>query len=172
MGEDIRRCLGARSDWVSSLCSIVGCQDDQVNAPQDAIMAVRDIIVKHTGHQNDQRMRPPFCETIIGAELLESWRRAANDPETEVGEWLITGSPAGIVNIPTSCGLFPPADDVPEIDAGDLECDAHAFVNYTGVDSSQVAEDTVRAYINKGYVKAFDTYEELKNFVVSPYSIR
>lgn len=165
MGRDIRRCLGARSDWVSSLCTIVGCQDDTVKAPQDAITAVRDIIVRHTAHQNDQRVRPPFCDTIIDAELLESWRRAANDPETQVGEWLITGSPAGVVNIPASCGIFPPADDVPEIDAEDLDCDAGTFVNYSGVDSSQVAEDTVRAYIDKGYVKAFDSYEELSDFV-------
>ena len=62
-------------------------------------------------------------KTVMDAELLDLWRAAAKDPDTEPPKWLARGAPAGILEPVQDRGIFPlydPALDIAEVEAGDL----------------------------------------------------
>ena len=81
--------------WVATMCGKIGSEDSRP-APAEAVEAIRAIIVKHTGHTDETRQSPDsYCTTDVDAKLLQSWRRAANDPDHAVPRWLETGAPAG-----------------------------------------------------------------------------
>ena len=83
--------------WVATMCGKIGSDDSQP-APAEAVQAIREIIVKHTGHTDGTRRgSDQYCTTDVDAKLLQSWRRAANDPDHAVPQWLETGAPAGTV---------------------------------------------------------------------------
>ena len=51
------------------------------------------------------------CSTELRADLLGAWRKAAQDPDDLVEEWLRTGAPCGIEKQIESRGIFPVVDD-------------------------------------------------------------
>ena len=46
-------------------------------------------------------------ETVIDTDLLDLWRTASKDPDTEPPMWLKHGAPAGIVEPIVDRGVFP-----------------------------------------------------------------
>ena len=102
---------------------------------------------------------PQACEGLVADEpdpdiptpvfytLLEAWRRAAQDPEAHVYDWLRQGAPAGIsMDIPT-CGIFPPARDTSEehLDFSELQpCGSpDEFTNYAGIEDDPDAAEAI-----------------------------
>lgn len=70
--------------WVEQMCGRIW-KDASQPAPAEAIAAFRQIIAKHTGHTDAQTSNSDqFCTTDVDAQLLESWRRAAKDPDDAV----------------------------------------------------------------------------------------
>jgi hypothetical protein len=150
------------------MCQLVGSQDASAQAPPAAVAEVRRIISEHVGYRGGKRTSPPHCHTRIHAELLEAWRSSAQDPDYAVCEWLVNGSPAGITQSPEACGIFPSTEDSAECSIEELFTEYDSFCNYSGVEANDVAEQTVTKYLDKGYLMAFDTVEELANFVGHP----
>ena len=153
------------SSWIRSFVNLVGSQSPDASAPLDAVAAVRKVIAEKVGYVGNQRTPVPYCTTRINAELLESWRKKANDPDTAVCEWLLSGAPAGITMEPEACGIFPATDDSAEFDPEELMMDYRAFNNIAGVEEGETAERTVKAYLGKDYLKSFNTVQELQEFV-------
>jgi hypothetical protein len=93
--EEHRQSGTLNKSWVEQMCSMVGA-DTAPTAPPDAVRCVRDILVRSTGHTaKTNQAGDPFCTTDVDADLLESWRKAASDPDDAVCEWLRTGAHAG-----------------------------------------------------------------------------
>lgn len=85
--------------WATQMCNLIG-KDSTRRAPPDAVKCVRDIIVECTGHVDcPERGNAMHCTTDVDATLLESWRKAASDPDDAVCQWLLTGAPAGTAAI-------------------------------------------------------------------------
>jgi hypothetical protein len=87
---------GTRGEsWVEQMCNLVG-REGSASAPVQAVECVRSIIAEHVGPApSDHGTRVPDCTTAIDAYLLEAWRKAAQDPDDAVCQWLIGGAPAG-----------------------------------------------------------------------------
>ena len=49
----------------------------------------------------------PRVDTELDAQLLENWRHAAGDVDTDVPDWLSAGAASGINDLPASKGIFP-----------------------------------------------------------------
>ena len=52
--------------------------------------------------------------TNVDAHLMEGWRAAAKDPETEMFPWLVQGGLMGILHVPVNVGVFPEWTGTPE----------------------------------------------------------
>ena len=79
--------------------------------PSDAnLEKFRSILCQHFG---GVQRTPPSVEfpTDVFHQLLEAWRCDAGDPETEVAKWFIRGAPAGLAEVPVSCGIFPTTEE-------------------------------------------------------------
>ena len=49
----------------------------------------------------------------------------------------------------------------------DFHCDEHKFQNYAGVEEQETTDAELTAHLAKGHIMAFDTYQELCDFVGS-----
>ena len=76
-----------------------------VRPPAEAISEIRRQIVEHVADTTPPKVTAK--PTNVDAHLLEGWRAAAKDPETEVFEWLTVGGPMGILHTPRNVGVFP-----------------------------------------------------------------
>ena len=93
--ESIEKDGKEQDSWVESVCRKIG-KDSDLLAPPDAVKCIRDIIVSHTKHDDTlPRGNDEHCTTDVDANLLESWRRAAQDPDDAVCQWLLAGAPEG-----------------------------------------------------------------------------
>ena len=118
LGDSLMQLLEDNASWVSQTCSCIG--SESAKPPPEAVVAVREIIAAACGSQINKPVFNSTCTTNIRASLLESWRKAAGDPDTEVYTWLTEGSPAGIRNSARPCGIFPVASCDVELDAESL----------------------------------------------------
>ena len=92
--------------WVAQMCSKIGSADAEP-APPEAVKCFRKIIVQMTAHDDSkEREHAPGCTTDVDARLLESWRKAAFDPDDAVCQWLLNGAPAGITHGSSATKLF------------------------------------------------------------------
>lgn len=151
------------NSWINPACAKVAT-DSAEPIPAAVVEAIRGIIAFYCPVP-DAPLTIPHCHTSINATLLEAWRAAARDPDTEVYKWLTEGAPAGIELKPKDCGIFPTLDDSPELSAEDIATDFGTFANYSGVEGDAAAEDEISARIEQGYIKAFDTIAELTEFL-------
>ena len=137
-------------------------------APVEAITAVRHIIERHCQYDSksaSQSSADEHCTTSINANLLEAWRKSANDPDHAVCAWLLTGAPAGITKQPEACGILPSTEDEPECGVDGIATDFDNFPNYAGVDSDDIASNEVVRHEGLGHVKVFDSLDELRLFL-------
>jgi len=103
--------------------------------------------------------------TELRPGIFEAWRRASGDPETEVENWLRTGAPCGLTEFPKNTGVFAAADAQEETtDPSDI-LDENPILHATKVDEDEDALKELMGYVNKGYVKVFDSVKEACEFV-------
>ena len=103
--------------------------------------------------------------TDVDAHLLEEWRAAAKDPETEMFDWLTVGGPMGILHIPKNVGVFPECEGAPECSPDAIICNAATFKNYPGVENQAVTGEEMEKHIDKEHLVAFDSFQQLTGFV-------
>ena len=124
--------------------------------------AVRERIRKTL---NDIMTPNPFVpgteETPVDVELLEHWRDAAKDPDSEPVRWLKEGALAGITQPVIDKGIFPlydPELDTAECSPEDLRTEA-GFVNYSGVEQDEDVNCELTRSLDAGYALSFPSVE-------------
>ena len=104
----------------------------------------------------------PGSESVpVNVELLDWWRTAAKDPDTEPVEWLKHGAPAGILIPVVDKGVFPtydPTIDIVEVDPEDLHTEPN-FSNYAGVDGDPDINKEVARILENKYAVTYDSVE-------------
>jgi len=103
--------------------------------------------------------------TDVDAHLLEGWRAAAKDPETEMFNWLTVGGPMGILHTPKNVGIFPEVEGTPECSPDATSCNMATFWNYPGVEDQAITGEEMDKHIEKGHLVAFDKREQLTGYV-------
>ena len=88
------------------------------------------------------------------------------DPGTRLARWTFEGAPAGVeCDTKDLDGVCPVVEEDEQRDTAELVTDFRSFENYDGVEDDPEAEKAVTQYHSKGYLKKFDTVEELQEFV-------
>ena len=108
-------------------------------------------------------------DTVIDTDLLDLWRTASKDPDTEPPVWLKHGAPAGIVEPILDRGIFPlydPTIDVAEVEPGDLATQAD-FANYDGVEDDPDVKQEVVRLIKAKHVRRFRTLRDVRKYLGS-----
>ena len=87
------------------------------------------------------------------------------DPDNISAGWMISGAPMGITEQLKDPGIFPEAVVEPYMGHEELQCDLQNFRNYKGVEESEVTETEIQGHLDKGHLKTFIDFNELRNFV-------
>ena len=105
-------------------------------------------------------------QTSIRAHLLEYWANLVGDPAARTARWLYEGAPAGLqhkVDLQGICAEV--EDESPEVDDLALVTDLTSFENYEGVETNEDDSAAMQGYVDKGYLKQFDTYDEVVSYL-------
>ena len=141
--------------------------------PVDDIVGLRRDIHKliranHTQIAPDLSPIPDCRKPGIQGELLHSWSEWARDPASHAAHWILTGAPAGIsVDFELDGVLERVVGETP-LTLDQLESNPDSFANYKGVEDDPDALAIVEGYISNGWLREFDTLEELTVFVDGP----
>ena len=106
--------------------------------------------------------------TCIRGHLLKFWAEVVEDPGSKVAQWLVEGAPAGMTVGTDDLDLVCPRVDDEDTDCFDpsvLSTDFDEFENYFGVETDSDASKAIAQYFEKGYLKCFDTLDQLRGFV-------
>ena len=109
-----------------------------------------------------QRRRGTITSPLPSTTSLRSW---ISDPDDQPERWLRFGAPAGLASFPLARGVFPAVDHAPAIDPCDLCVDEDVFTNYAGIDQDEVAQVEVFDLHRRGLLEAFDSIEEVQNYL-------
>ena len=105
-------------------------------------------------------------QTSIRAHLLEYWADLVGDPAARTAKWLYEGAPAGLQRKVELQGICAEVDDEsPEVDDLALVTDLASFENYDGVETNEDAAAAIHGYVDKGYLKQFDSYDEVVSYL-------
>ena len=85
--------------------------------------------------------------TNVDAVLLEAWRKAPGDPESQVYLWLTDGAPTGITSKLVEPGIFPACAKPADLEPEDVHCDERTFSNYSGVEENQITDAELTAHL-------------------------
>ena len=141
---------------------------DSVNAgpkSQD-VDAFRIRLGKHLGTED---WGPTFgeCTSSICHGLLSAWANLAHDPGKVAADWVRHGAPAGILCQPLLPGVFPLAQPSDEdvLEPEDLEGDVEIYRNYAGMDEDENVWSQVHEFVEKGFLKAFDSLQDCEVYL-------
>ena len=153
-----------QNSWIARTCSAIGSDDAAAEPPADAVSAVKAMLIEMTGMAAQDSAAPR--RTKVDAPLLEAWRIASGDPDDHAGKWMLVGAPSGIEVPVIDPGIFPPCYKPAELEPQDVFTKNHGgFRNYQGVEEQQITDDELAAHLEKDHIAAFDTLEELEQFV-------
>ena len=104
LGDKLKKALDDHPSWIDQTCNAIGSNDDDRKAkglaplrpPPEAINKIRSLIFEDVKDHIPAKVTAK--RTDVDAHLLEGWRAAAKDPETEMFNWLTVGGPMGILH--------------------------------------------------------------------------
>ena len=107
------------------------------------------------------------CTSSIRHGLLSAWASLAHDPGKVAADWVRHGAAAGILSQPLLAGVFPLAqlNDKDVLEPEDLEGDVEIFRNYAGMDEDENVWSHVHEFVEKGFLKAFDSLPECDEYL-------
>ena len=130
------------------------------------VEAFRVRLGKHLGTED---WAPTFgdCISSIRHGLLSAWANLAHDPGKVAADWVRHGAPAGILSQPLLAGVFPLAqlNDEDVLEPEDLEGDVEIFRNYAGMDEDENVWSQVHEFVEKGFLKAFESLSESEEYL-------
>ena len=156
--------------WVNTTCDAIGSDDPDSGPPPSAVAAVGPLLEEWIGMVRSEDERQNQCRTRrtnVDAHLLEAWRAASPDPDSQIYLWLTDGSPTGITSPLIDPGIFPEVSRPADMQPQDLHCDEQQFQNYPAVEEQAITDTELTSHLDKGHIVAFDTYAELWKFVNS-----
>ena len=97
LGAILKNALYDHPEWIDQTCNAIGSNDDERKAagqaplrpPPEAVNEIRRLISEHVSDHIPAKVTAK--RTGVDAHLLEGWRAAAKDPETEMFNWLTVG---------------------------------------------------------------------------------
>ena len=113
LGEILKQALDGHPSWIDQTCEAIGTNDEDriaagmepIRPPAEAVSEIRRLLAEQVADTTPPRVTAK--RTNVDAHLLEGWRAAAKDPETEMFGWLTIGGPMGILHIPKNVGHLP-----------------------------------------------------------------
>ena len=109
----------------------------------------------------NQSVETEHCRTELKYSFMKLWSQALSDPASGAVDWLQEGAPAGLTQHPKLEGVWPEVlEEEGPIPLENLGTDFDTFENYEGVDSNPAAVSAIQGYIDKGYLKVFDTLDD------------
>ena len=95
--EKLKTTLDQHPEWTDRTCSAIGTNDDErataglepLRPPPEAISEIRRLITEYVADSIPPKVTAK--RTDVDAHLLEGWRSAAKDPESEIFEWSTVG---------------------------------------------------------------------------------
>ena len=153
------------TSWVNATCDAIGSEEPGAAPPPSAVAAVKALLIELTAMTMTDAQKAMPSLTDVDAYLLEAWRVAAADPDHQIFPWLRDGAPTGITQDLIDPGIFPACSRPAEVQPENLECNSRQFKNYPGVEENQITDAELASHLEKGHLKAFDTYEELRLYV-------
>ena len=171
LGAKMKKALDEQPAWVEQTCSAIGSNDEErkskgmppLRPPPEAMNTIRNLIIDEVKDNIPPKVTAK--RTDVDAHLLEGWRSAAKDPETEMFEWLTVGGPMGIMHTPKNVGIFPVVEGTPECSHDAICCNMATFRNYPGVEDQAITGEEMGKHIEKGHLVAFDKKEQLTGYV-------
>ena len=165
----------AQDNVEDAIISNIGRPMDEVTIPQDWLEDRRAEVIKLLIRNRSDDM-PTSCDagsidtelyqTSIRGHLLENWARVVEDPGIDLVKWTYEGAPAGIECQTSELdGVCPRVDEAESQTSIDLATDYDTFENFQGVEDDSEAAGAIQQYLSKGYLKKFDSLEELQRFV-------
>ncbi len=165
----------AQDNVEDAIISNIGRPMEEVSIPQDWLEDLRVEVAKllirnrtddmQTSCDTDS-INTELYQTSIRGHLLEYWARAVEDPGIDLAKWTYEGAPAGIECQTSELdGVCPSVDESEAQNSIDLATDYDTFENYQGVEEDSEAANAIQQYLSKGYLKKFDSLEELRHFV-------
>jgi len=151
-------------DVISAVHDAVGKSDNQDAIPEKFITEVREILANTVQTTDIEEVNGTEYQTCARAGLLSAWRRTAGDPDDQPELWLANGAPpAGIRMTPADRGISPVVQD--EFDDPELLGTGEDHYVSSNVGPENIAEIKFQEFKQKGYVKEFDSYDELVMFL-------
>ena len=144
----------------------IGSDSEDAGPKFQDVEAFRVRLGKHLGIED---WGPTFgdCTSSIRHGLLSAWANLAHDPGKVAADWVRYGAPAGILSQPLLAGVFPLAqlNDEDVLEPEDLEGDVEIFRNYAGMDEDENVWSQVHEFVEKGFLKAFDSLPECEEYL-------
>ena len=127
--------------------------------------AFRVRLGKHLGTE-DWGPTSGDCTSSI-RHWLSAWANLAHDPGKVAADWVRLGAPAGILSQPLLAGVFLLAqlNDEDVLEPEDLEGYVEIFRNYAGMDEDENVWSQVHEFVEKGFLKAFDSLPECEDYL-------
>ena len=106
------------------------------------------------------------CKTDLRYGIIKAIAQHCLDPDRSIVEWLVEGTPAGI-EVPLQETPLLPLSKVDDEDetAVELAMDYDGFKNYISVEGDLAADSVIQEFISTKYVRAFDCYEDVKEYL-------
>ena len=106
----------------------------------------------------------------MDVDLLDLWRTASKDFDSEAVRWLRHGAPAGILEPIKDMGIFPtydPSIDVAEMSPDELQT-AEFFANYAGTDTDPDVTLELDRVNSAGYSVRYPSIQAAEAVVGAP----
>ncbi len=151
-------------DMVSRALEAVGSSAEDASPPASYVALARQRLARAVGCREDDAATLGLAGTQVRAGLLGAWRMAAGDPDDQPERWLREGGPAGVRLVPEHRGVYPPVDDEAPDDPEELATllDEQAPAS---PEDEEFAQAMFRDYEAKGFVRGFDSADDLEAFL-------
>ncbi len=151
-------------DMIRRALEAVGSSEADAAPPATYVEMARRRLARAVGCSDADAAALGFVGTQVRAGLLGAWRLAAGDPDDQPELWLREGGPAGVRAFPEHRGVYPPVDDETPADPEELVTLFDEQVS-ASPDDEDFAQTMFRDYEAKGYVRGFDSADELATFL-------
>ena len=176
----VRRCASAKSfgrkvrqlldffldrhpEAIEECASAIGSKDGARPA-ENLLPALRAGMARLCGASTPLPLTVSEHHCSVCGPLLEAWSEAAGDPDTEAATWPRVGAPAGILQHPGQCGIFPDAEEVGELlDPLQVQFpDPETRDSYASVEKDDHAAEEIQRLVDKGFLLQRDTLAECR----------